>query len=277
MSAATSIAAGVQPLRFCAEDGTIHFTDLKKIPDSGVQYLHAVNTPHRDPTRPMLVGTGVHHIVLGKQAGSKVARYPGEKRVGNEWKKFAAEHAGYDILTIPEWDEAEAIATAVLTDPVAQAHLEGAEFEVPLAWTDGGLRCSTRGIDIVQRPQKRIGDLKTTNTTALAAWQRQAFSFSYHCQLAWYRRGCVANGIDVSCGMFLLGVDVKAPHEVVVLEMTEGLADLAERTISLWLERLRVYAESGQFPGRAQSAVPWDVPAWAREDDDEDEDQEAIS
>jgi hypothetical protein len=275
MSAATSLASGVVPLRFCAEDGTVHFTDLKKIPDSGVQYLHSVNTPHREPTRGMLIGTGVHHIVLGKQAGSKVVRYPGEKRVGNDWKAFAAKHTGYDILTIPEWDEAEQIAAAVLADPVARECLDGAEFEVPLTWEDGGIRCSTRGVDIVQRARRRIGDLKTTNTTAIAAWQRQAFAMSYHCQLAWYRRGCVANGIDVSCGMFLLGVDTKPPFETVVLEMTEELTDLADRTISLWLERLRVYTASGQFPGRAQGPVPWGLPAWAR--DDENDDEEAIS
>lgn len=272
MSAAVSMPPA---LRYCAEDGTVHFTDLKKIPDSGVQYLHSVNSPHRDPTRGMLIGTGVHHIVLGKQAGSKVARYAGEKRVGNDWKVFASKHEGYDILTAPEWAEAEEIAAAVLRDPVAQEFLDGAEFEVPLSWEDGGVKCSTRGVDIVQRAHKRIGDLKTTNTTAVQAWQRQAFNFSYHCQLAWYRRGCVANGIDVSGGMFLLGVDTKAPFETVVLEMTEELADLADRTISLWLERLRVYTASGQFPGRAQSAVPWTVPSWAR--DDESEDEEAIS
>jgi hypothetical protein len=117
----------------------------------------------------------------------------------------------------------------------------------------------------------RIGDLKTTNTTEIEKWQRQAFSFSYHCQMAWYRRGCVANGIDVSRGMFLLGVDVKPPHEVVVLEMSEDLIDLAERTVSLWLEKFKVFSESKQFPGRAQSAVVWSVPAWMREEEEADD------
>ncbi len=255
------------PLRMFAEDGTVHFSDLKKVADSGVQYLHAINTPH-EPTRAMLIGTGVHHVVLGQRHGSNVVRFPGDKRVGKEWKDFAAQHAGADILTVPEWDEAEQIATAVLTDPVAREYLSGARFEVPLSWTDGDMKCSTSGVDIIQ--PGRIGDLKTTNTTEIEKWQRQALSFSYHCQMAWYRRGCIANGIDVSHGMFLLGVDVKPPHEVVVLEMSEDLIDLAERTLSLWLERLKVYIASRQFPGRAQSAVVWTVPAWMREDDEDD-------
>src|SRR4051812_47721540 len=78
-------------MRMVAEDGTVHFSDLKKIADSGVQYLHALGRQH-EPTRAMLIGTGVHHIVLGERPGSKVAKFPGDKRVGNEWKAFATDH-----------------------------------------------------------------------------------------------------------------------------------------------------------------------------------------
>lgn len=253
---------------FMHADGTVHFSDLKKIADSGVQYIHGLSRRF-EPTRAMLIGTGVHHIVLGKRPTSKVAFFPGEKRVGNEWKAFAAAHPDHDILTKPESDEAEAIATAVLTDPVAREYLDGGEYEVPLTWEDSGIRCSTSGVDIVQRQHNRIGDLKTTNTTEIEKWQRQAFSFSYHCQMAWYRRGCRANGIDCSGGMFVLGVDTKAPHEVVVLEMSEDLIDLGERTVSLWMEKLKVYIDSRQFPGRAQSPVVWSVPAWMSADSEE--------
>jgi hypothetical protein len=34
-------------LRTCDEDGTHHWSQIKKIGDSGKQYLHAVNTPVR--------------------------------------------------------------------------------------------------------------------------------------------------------------------------------------------------------------------------------------
>ena len=258
------------PFLTTAADGTIHLSNLKKIGDSGKQYIQSCNTKF-EPTRAMLIGTGVHHIVLGSREGAKVVHFKGDKRTGKAWTDFATEHDGYDILTNPEWDEAEAIATAVLCDPVAQEYLAGGEYEVPLQWEDGGIRCSTSGVDIIQRALKRFGDLKTTNTTEIEKWQRQAFSFSYHCQMAFYGRGCRANGIGVSGGMFLLGVDVKPPHEVVVLEMSEELIALGEKTVSLWMEKLKVYRESNQWPGRAQSAVVWTVPAWMREDEDDDD------
>ena len=55
------------------------------------------------------------------------------------------------------------------------------------------------------------------------------------------------------------------------LELTEGMIDLAERTVSLWMEKLRVYTECKQWPGYAQSSVPLDVPAWMQDEEAEDE------
>ncbi len=258
-------------LRTCDEDGTHHWSTIKKIGDSGVQYLHAVNTPF-EPTRAMLIGTGVHHLVLGARPGSKVAFFDGDKRVGKEWKDFVALHDGFDILTRPERDEAEQIAASVLLDPVAREYLAGARFEVPLAWDEDGIACSTSGVDIIQDQCKRFGDLKTTSTTELEALMRQCFKMGYYGQLAMNRRACRAHGIDVSRGAFLLCVETKAPFEVVVLEPTADLLDLGDRMVSLHLEKLRVYRESNQWPGRAQSAVVWPVPAWMQSDDDEEAD-----
>ncbi len=257
-------------LRTCDADGTHHFSQVKKLALSGKQYLHAVNTPH-EPTRAMLIGTAVHHIVLGPRAGNPVLRYPGNSRVGNVWKDFAAANPGAEILTVPEWDEAEEIATAVLCDPVAVARLSGARFETPLIWEDGGLKCSTSGVDIISNDGEELCDLKTTNTVEPEAWKRQAFKMGYPMQMAWYRRGARANGIKASRGLFLLGVETRAPFEVVELELTEAMIDLAERTVSLWMEKLRVFTDSKQWPGYAQSSVPLDVPSWMREDDGDDE------
>lgn len=264
-----SDSKGGTPLRTCDADGTHHWSTLKKIGDSGKQYLHAVNTPF-EPTPAMLLGTGVHHLVLGARPTSKVAFFPGDKRVGNEWKAFVAAHEGYDILTRPERDKAEEIAASVLLDPVAREYLDGARFEVPLAWEEDGLAFSTTGVDIIQDPRARFGDLKTTNTTELESLMRQCFKMGYHGQLALNRRACRAHGIDVSNGAFLLCVETRAPFEVVVLEPTSDMLDLGDKMVSLHIERLRVYRESNQWPGRAQSAVVWPVPAWMQSDDDEE-------
>lgn len=265
-SEATSAHAPAE-VRTCDPDGTHHFSHLKRLALSGKQYLHAVNNP-TTPTSAMLLGTAVHAMVLGGRAERPITRYHGKDRKGAAWKAFKAANPGAEILTAPEWDHALQISRAVLADPVARARLDGARFEVPLAWEEDGIRFSTSGVDILGNGA--LGDLKTATTTNPEALQRQAFKMFYHCQLAFYRRGARANGIDASKGLFLLCVETKGPFEVVDLELSEGLIDLADRTVSLWIEKLRIYRDANQWPGYAQSPVVWDVPAWMRDDDEED-------
>ncbi len=262
------------PLRTCDADGSHHFSQLKKLALSGKQYLHACNTTS-EPTRSMLIGTCVHHMVLGQRPTAKpLVCFPGPARRGKEWDAFALAHAGSEIMTFPEWSEAQEIAEAVLRDPVARERRAGARFETPLRWEEDGLIFSTTGIDILTANAK-LGDLKTTTTTFPDAWTRQAFKMLYPQQLAFYRRGARATGLDVSGGLFLLGVETKPPYEVVDLELTEAMIEFADKTVSLWLSKLKTYKESNQWPGYAQSPVPFDVPAWMQHSDDEEEDEAA--
>lgn len=268
MSAAVSVPEAAP--RICDADGTHHFSQLKKLALSGRQYIHACNT-ETEPTRAMLVGTAVHFLVLGPRQGAKpVVFFGGERRQGKAWDEFNAENSHAEILTKPEWTEAKNIAEAVMNDPVALARLEGARFEVPLKWEENGLLFSTSGIDIVTA-NGAAGDLKTTTTTFPEAWMRHAFKMGYPQQMAFYRRGLAANGIACPLGLFLLGVETRPPYEVVDLELTEDLIDLADRTVSLWLEKLHAYRKANQWPGYAQSPVPFDVPAYLQEDEDDDE------
>lgn len=255
-------------VRTCSADGTHHYSHLKRIADSGVQYLHAINTP-REPTPAMLLGTAVHAIVLGYRPGvPPLLVYPGKTRQGKAWEEFAASSSGAEIVTATEWSKAEQIADAVKADPVARSFLDGATYEVPLSWDEDGIACSTSGVDIV--PPAMWGDLKTTSTTELEALMRHCFKFAYYAQLAFYRRGLRKNGYDTSKGGFLVCVETQRPYEVVCLEPSEDLLDLGDRTVTLWLERLKVYRDSNAWPGRAQCPVVWTVPSWMKGSEEED-------
>lgn len=272
--------AETPPLRVVGEDGTVHFSDLKKLALSGRQYLHAVNTPH-EPTSAMLVGTCVHFLVLGARPGAKpLVKYDGTRR-GKEWDAFRAAHLDAEILNATEWATAERIAEAIKADPVARVRLEGARYEVPLTWEEDGLKCSTSGVDIVTA-DGALGDLKTTPTTYPPHFMSHAFRMLYPQQLAFYRRGARANGIALPKGLFLLGAETKAPYEIVDLELTENMLEFADRTVTLWLEKLRVLIDAcpaprcvTEWPGYAQAPMPWDAPAWAGEDAAEEDEGEA--
>jgi len=248
----------------------LHFSQLKHLAKSPLHFRHACDATV-EPTRAMRIGSAVHALVLGQPNGRKVIRFSGEARRGDIWTAFERTPESEIILTSTEWLEAEEIANAVKANPLAQTLLAGARCEVPLSWTEGDdLRCSTRGIDILTA-SGGLGELKTTTSTEPEAWKRQAFSMYYPQQLVFYRRGALANGIPVSKDLFLLGVETRAPFDVVVLELTEAMIDLAERTVTLWLEKLRVYRESNQWPGYAQGPVPFDPTNWMRDDEGEDE------
>jgi hypothetical protein len=278
MSAAVTLPDA--PLRVLDADGTVHFYALKKLALSPRQYLHGVNS-ETTPTRAMLIGSATHLLVLGPRPGAKpLVRYQGPRRQGKDWESFLLANPGAEILTAPEWKEAEAIADAVKVDPIARARLDGARFEVPLAWEENGLKCSTSGVDIVTCGDA-LGDLKVTTSTFPDAWSRHAFRMLYPQQLAFYRRGARANGVPVTRGLFCLGVESKPPYEVVDLDLVEEMIDFADRSVSIWLERLRVLIAScpeprtlADWPGYAQSPVPWAPPAWATDDADDELDEE---
>jgi PDDEXK-like domain of unknown function (DUF3799) len=273
-----SAAVSIEPcLRTCDEDGTHHHSTLKKLALSGAQYLQAVNYPTK-PTSAMLLGSLVHFLILGARTGAKpLIKYDGQTRQGNAWKEFAALHSDSEILTAPEWAEGEEIAEEIRNDPAVRARITGARLEVPLVWEEGGLKFSTSGVDILTSDDA-AGDLKTTTSVNPETWTKQAFRMHYPQQLALYRRGLRAHGIRCSRGLFLLGAEIRAPFECVDLELTEGMIDFADRTVSLWIEKLRVYRESiphpkkpKDWPGYAQSPIPFDVPTWMQEGDEDDD------
>jgi hypothetical protein len=256
------------PFRTCDEDGTHHFSHVKKLALSGKQYIHAVNATF-DPTPAMLLGTAVHAIVLGPRAGKPVVVYPGKTRSGKAWDAFEDENRGREIVTANEWSRAEEIAAAVMSDPLARQYLDGARYEVPLAWEDSGLKFSTSGVDIL--PEGLLGDLKTSTTVEPEAMKRQVRRMHYAEQLVFYRRGCIANKIDVSKGLFLLCVEVKAPFEVVPFELSERRIEQAEKTVSLWIEKLKAFTVARQWPGYTQSPIVLDLEPWEVDDEDDDE------
>jgi hypothetical protein len=250
-------------------DGSCHFSNLKRIALSGQQYLEGLLPI--SPTPAMLLGSAVHQILLGSRDGAApMVRYPGMARRGKEWDEFKTRHAGAEILTSVEWDRAEQVAIAVRANPLASRLLDGARLEVPLAWNESGIPCSTAGVDLIAGTA--IGELKTSTTVHPETFQRQAFKMSYHCQLAFYLRGCRANGIAVPERPFVIAAETKSPFEVVVLRLTPALVELGDRTVTLWLERLRTYLESDQWPGYAQSEIDWDVPMWMLGEDEADDD-----
>ena len=254
-------------LKFCDADGTIHFSTLKHMADSAAHYRHACLNPLK-PSKPMLIGTIVHRLVLGPQKDHDVVIFPDARR-GKIWELFQKAHTGDTIVTASEWEEAEPIADAILHDDVARRLLDGARFEVPLRWENNGIPCATRGIDIVGA--KSICDLKTSVSSKPRKFLRHAERMFYHAQLAHYEDGANANGIDTSEGVSLIAAETKPPYAVTIFEIPKDVLEWGRKQISLWIGTLRNCAAIDHWPAYSQSPVRWEMPAWAIDDDEEEE------
>lgn len=255
----------------CA-DGRVHFSELKKIALSPLHYKHACENA-TEATRAMSVGTIGHHIVLGPRADKGLVVYKGGRRQGKEWDAFKAEHKDAEIVTVAEWEEGEAIAAAILGDPIAKPYLDGLH-EVPLEWTDGGIDFATRGVDTVG--EDFISECKSTVSAEPSRFQRLALNMMYHVQMVMsldavnFHRDLQGRPRVPDSRLFIIGCESKPPHPVTVLHLTPQVVELARKTLALWTERLRTCEENDFWPSYSQGVVELDAPAWMYPEDEDE-------
>ena len=232
---------------------------LKQFGQSAAHYLHACQfgDDQSKQTPSTLLGSATHSLVLG---GRRVLCYEG-RRAGGEWKEFADAHPDALILSATEYEAASAMANAVTSHPDASALLARAtNREQLIRWTMGGRAC--RGTPDAFGDGVLL-DLKTTRCAEPSRFVRDAQWSAYHSQLAFYREGIRLAGLPEVSELYLIAVENKAPHPVVVLELTTRAKSMGHRLWSNWFGQLQVCESSGSYPGYTQSIVSFDV------DDDE--------
>ncbi len=252
-----------------ATDGVVHFSDLKRMSLSPAHYRASVEEDF-EATRYMRIGTIVHFLVLGPSNVHPLVRYDGGDRKGNAWLDFQAktkkEHGdNVEIVTPKEWAQAVPAAESILADRNARRLLEGARHEVPISWVDSGIKCATRGLDVVG--QRWVADLKLTSCTEPRTFMRHASKMLYPQQMAFYEKGCEQNAIDMSEGMFLIGCESTPPYAVTCFRMPEPVLMHGRKSIALWLERLRSCRENNFYPAYTQTIVDFELPLWMTDGD----------
>jgi hypothetical protein len=233
------------------KDGTIHFSDLKCMAVTPAHYKHACATP-RTPTRPMLVGTVVDRALTG---GKPLPLWEGQRK-GNDWKVFEAAHAGKDIVTRAEYDDAIPMVNAVRENPLAMRFLTGRP-QVGMTWEVMGMKCSTRGIDVVG--DGWISDLKASMTAKPGLLEWHAQRQLWHAQLAWYEEGARQCGIKVDKGLYLVVIESKPPHPSTVFKLSAGALEAGRRCVRKWLEDLRACEQADYWPGYTDAIQDFDI------------------
>lgn len=238
----------------------VNWSTLKLMDQSPLHYHHR----HRDrkETPSLRLGRATHALALDPSCfAGQFAVYEGERRAGKAWEAFEAAHAGRDILKADELAEARELATAVREHPLLAPFRADARYEVTATWTDAasGLRCKARPDWLAPGV---LLDLKTTRSINALRFRSQAETLGYFGQLAFYRRGLVANGVKVE-RVLLVAVESAHPYDVGVFEVTEATLQSSDAEVGELLSRLVACRDSNHWPGRYESIQPLDRPEWA--------------
>jgi hypothetical protein len=139
-----------------------------------------------------------------------------------------------------------------------RAYLADAQFEVPMEWDLGGIKCSTHGIDILHAD--RHGDLKTVPSCHPYKLQRHCETQLYHAQVAWYDMALDALGYAPRPKPpFLLCIEQKRPYDVVALELSPATLEAGKIMCRGWLSELRVCLDTDIWPGYTDAPIEWNL------------------
>lgn len=227
----------------------LHYSRLKLMARSPLHYAAATV----EETMAMERGSAVHSLVLG---GQQVLPWEeGRPRRGTDFEAFEADHPGALILTAKAFDEANAIAQSVLSNPLAMSRLDGAH-ETEHSWKFGARECAGR----IDSLGEYLTELKVTASADPQKVMWQALKMGWFAQLAWYLDGLNLSGVDVKQLPRLVAVEPKPPYAVTTFRLTPASVDQARCTYRGWLERLLVCEATDDWPPYAQGEVDLDVP-----------------
>jgi len=228
----------------------VHFSNLKHMAECAE--LYQWHCTHDDPeTAWARIGLAFHSRVLG---GLEVVCFEGRRDPrSREWQDFQREHSGSEILIASEYRVVAGMVESVMRHPIASSLLARCPIrEEKITGTLIGFECEGR-IDF--RGPGLLGELKSDTVVRPDRWQRRVQYMGYPAQLDWYRT-LLNSPNPEECYSIVVG---KAPpHLVVVHHATERLLEDGRRAWRLWLEQLRVCADSGVWPGYSESIVEWD-------------------
>lgn len=238
---------------------------------------HRMDSEDGQKSDAMTLGSAVHALVEGWESFQATFRirpshYTNAKGEEKPWhggsntcKAMMREWAdgGYEVLKQDEFEQAQAMADAILTHPKVGQFIRRCEQEVSMLWQDEltGMWCKAR-MDL-KTPEDVIGDIKTTRFAGAEAFGRESYRLGYHIQAGHYLNGLEAlTGADVS-SFVLIAVESYAPYSVAWYEVGWDALLLAKDETRHLLGRVDECTRTGTWPGYPQECQELVLPRWA--------------
>lgn len=229
----------------------VRFSELKHIARSPAHYQYALRHGRRDSIS-MRIGRIVDAALLG---GREPLVWDGTRRT-KAYDAFEEQNPGADIVTMAEVEMARPVIDALVARQDVMDLLNSGVKQKRLHWEWLGRPCTGQP-DVHGR---LLVDLKTARCSEPGRFTRQGTWLAYHAQLAWYRMGMVASGLQPPGQVLLVAVETEPPYPVTVLSVTERALDQGERLCRSWMERLIACEAVNHWPGYVESVVDFDVP-----------------
>lgn len=140
------------------------------------------------------------------------------------------------------------------------------EAECTVTWTDEqtGVACKGR-MDWLD--DCALVDLKTTRDIELRAFGRHCHTMQYHCQLAFYQMGLLANGIERL--VKIIAVESEPPHDVAVYDLGEDALWAGEVKVREALRLVAQCRKEKRWPGCYPQTIELMLPGYAFPTEDE--------
>lgn len=252
----------------------LNISALKWMAHSPKHYRHALANPKSSPA--LSLGRAAHVAVLEPERMSEFAVWDRRSeetgklcpRNGKHWDKFRAKHAGRDIITEDEYNEALAIQREVHSSKAAMEWLRAGEPEVSMQWTIRGRRCKGRADWINPIGRGALVGLKTSRDPRLYQFSNQiARSLNYHLQWAWYYDGFeFVTGVAPEKVIEIV-VENAPPYDTVVYEIPDDVIQQGRDDYMRLLERLEECERTNEWPGVAPGVVLFSLPEWKYSDE----------
>ena len=277
------------PMAEYLELDAIGSSDLREFARTPAHYRYHA-TADDDPTPAMKLGAATHlailepgrfadsYAVLGVCEGhfndgrtcsyaAKVLR-GGQSFCGRHDPGEDPDEAPVEIITAEHHELCLAMADAVQLHPEAERLIHGAGIrEASATFEACGVSCRIRP-DVLTRTGIHVS-LKTTGDAGPETFGRHAGRMGYHTQLAFYRLGLLALGVDLKATV-VVAVESAPPCVPAVYIVEEADLDAAQVEVERLLHRLAMCKAEDDWPGYGGMKVlrfpPW---LFRRNEDDE--------
>lgn len=259
----TGIEAGQKIVCYDCHGG-VNWSTLKHLAISPLRYQYELTQQH-ESTDIFRIGLGVHCLILEPEKwAERFAVFTGARRQGKEWEEFKVRNAAKEILNTSEYDRIRGCVAALQSRDLGQ-YLSGSP-ERPIAWVDeeSGLLCKGRPDMVVDG---RLVEIKTTGQLEPEKYQATAYRLGYHCQIAHYSNGLIANGHDITQPPVMIVVESVPPHDVIVYEVEEYVVEHGAAEVQRLLNTLASCRRNNSWPGAEPGVVPFHLPSWVKIED----------